>query len=129
MIINCPECHCDWFGADDLPAETVVTCSCGNDLTPLFDSYPRTDEPWCLCLDMIGDNGACPVHGGPLEPPQDKRIYNRRQPDGTFRTLDDFFAPPVTDEPDPRTPSEKADDEAYTDQQHTIADLLAGLHS
>jgi len=26
-----------------------------------------------------------------IEPPNDKRIYNRRQPDGLFRPLDEFF--------------------------------------
>jgi hypothetical protein len=30
---------------------------------------------------------------GPLEPPDDYRIFNRRQPDGTFRPLADFFNP------------------------------------
>jgi hypothetical protein len=28
---------------------------------------------------------------GPQEPPQDYRIFNRRQPDGTFRPLSEFF--------------------------------------
>lgn len=28
---------------------------------------------------------------GLCEPPQDYRIFNRRQPDGTFRPLSEFF--------------------------------------
>lgn len=33
----------------------------------------------------------------PLEPPQDERIFNRRQPDGTFRPLSEFFSAPPLD--------------------------------
>jgi hypothetical protein len=29
---------------------------------------------------------------GPQEPPQDEGVFNRRQPDGTFRPLADFFS-------------------------------------
>ena len=32
---------------------------------------------------------------GPQEPPQDIRIFNRRQADGSFRPLTDFFRPPA----------------------------------
>ena len=28
---------------------------------------------------------------GPQEPPQDPRIFNRRQPDGSFRPVSEFF--------------------------------------
>ena len=48
----------------------------------MFD--PRTEiVPW----DEIPD---APVIG-PQEPPQDYRIFNRRQADGTFRPLSEFF--------------------------------------
>lgn len=30
---------------------------------------------------------------GPQEPPQDPRIFNRRQTDGTYRPLSEFFDP------------------------------------
>ena len=37
---------------------------------------------------------------GAFEPPNDERIFNRRQPDGTFRELSEFFKvePEVTDD-------------------------------
>ena len=35
------------------------------------------------------------LSSGPQEPPQDPRIFNRRQADGTFRPLDKFFEGPT----------------------------------
>ncbi len=41
--------------------------------------------------DMARDELAEAMSIGPQEPPQDFRIFNRRQPDGTYRPLADFF--------------------------------------
>lgn len=35
---------------------------------------------------------------GPQEPPDDPRIFNRRQPDGSFRLMSEFFEPTVVSE-------------------------------
>jgi hypothetical protein len=32
--------------------------------------------------------------GGVCEPPQDYRVFNRRQPDGSFRPLSEYFERP-----------------------------------
>ncbi len=41
--------------------------------------------------DMEREELAEAMSVGPQEPPQDFRIFNRRQPDGTYRPLADFF--------------------------------------
>lgn len=32
-------------------------------MTKKLATLPDPDEPVCICLERIGDNGPCPVHG------------------------------------------------------------------
>lgn len=60
------------------------------------DRKPRTEIPDELDAEEIQWRAAERIEDeaaqyGPQEPPQGVRIFNRRQPDGTYRPLSEFF--------------------------------------
>lgn len=60
--------------------------------TPTSGSWSEGGIKWAICEDCMADNL------GPQEPPDDPTIFNRRMPDGSFRSLSEFFdveKPPI----------------------------------
>jgi len=65
----------------------------GDLLEKMAKMYNPTEEDFVKLLLECGFEDLTTYDNpyGPQEPPQDKRIYNRRREDGTFPPLKDFF--------------------------------------
>ena len=70
MMITCPLCHCPWYGEDNLSPDTVITCSCGNDLMMPDKELSRLCQ--CAHPDIVVEGEAvwCAGCGGDIPNPE-----------------------------------------------------------